>query len=145
MAYATVQDMIDRFTEAEVRALAPAAAGLTPSYVATTVERALTDASAELDSYLAVKFPVPLAGGLPLLVKAACDLAREALDRQGREPVREAGKRARQWAKDVAAGRATLGSGPEGDADAVPAIEGGVQILAEDRVFDGASLQAFLQ
>ena len=145
MAYATVQDMIARFTEAEVRALAPAPAGATPSYVATTVERALDDASAELDSYLAVKFPVPIAGGLPLLVKAACDLAREALDRQGREPVRDAAKRARQWAKDVAAGKATLGSGPAGDAEAVPPAEGGVQVLAPDSIFDGEALEAFLR
>jgi len=145
MAYATVQDMIERFTEAELRALAPAPAGATVSYAAATVERALDDASAELDSYLAVKFPVPIAGGLPLLIKAACDLAREALDRQGREPIRDAGKRARQWAKDVAAGRATLGSGPDGDAEAVPPIEGGVQVLAPDSVFDGEALEAFLR
>lgn len=145
MAYATVQDMVDRFTEAEMRQLAPAPAGTVPPYVTTTIERALTDASAELDSYLAVKFPVPLTAGLPLLTKAVCDLAREALDRQGREPVLEAGKRARCWAKDVAAGRATLGSGPGGDAEAVPEVEGGVQILTSDRVFTDVGLGGYLR
>jgi phage gp36-like protein len=55
MAYATVQDLIDRFGEAEVKQLAPAA---TPAlgFDQARLSGALDDASAEADSYLAVRW-----------------------------------------------------------------------------------------
>lgn len=144
MAYAAVQDMISRFTEQEVKQLAPAAGA--PGYDAVRVQQVLDDASAELDSFLAIRFAVPLAQVPELVVKFTCDLAREALDRTGRAHVLEAGKRARAWARDVAQGRATLGSGPADDPSATPEAEaGGARVLAGDRVFDDAGLSGFLR
>ncbi|MND22318.1 hypothetical protein D3C80_126940 [compost metagenome] len=146
MAYATVQDMIDRFTLDEVKQLAPIRPAVEPGYDVVRVQQVLDDASAELDSYLAIRFPVPITERLPLLEKACCDLAREALDRTGRTPVLEAGKRARTWARDVAQGKATLGAGPAEDVGAVPAADGGgASVIAPDRVFTDESLQAYLR
>ncbi len=146
MAYASVQDMIDRFTDVELKQLAPLSPAVAPFYDAARVGRALDDASAELDSYLAVRFSVPLVEAPPLLIKAACDLAREALDRQGRQMVLDAAKRARGWAKDVSAGRASLGAGPDGDAEALPEADGAViAVDAPERVFTDDALSGFLR
>src|SRR5436305_15090925 len=110
MAYATVQDLIDRFGEAEVKALAPATQpGL--GLDSARLDRALVDASNEADGYLAVRYAVPLADVPPLLITQVCAMARQALDRTTRQQVTDAGNRARAWVKDVAAGKATLGAG----------------------------------
>ena len=101
MAYATLQSKIERFTEAELRVLSPLA-GQAGQVDTVRVQRALDDASAELDSYLAVRFTVPIEGELPLLVKAVCDIAREDLARAPSDAVVAAAKRAREWAKAVA-------------------------------------------
>lgn len=146
MAYATVQNMIDRFTEAELRQLAPLTPNVAPFHDVARIDLALADASAELDSYFSIRFSVPISEALPLVEMHTCNLAREALDRTGRVNVLEAGKRARAWAKDVAAGRASLGSGSESAPDDVPAAEsGGVQVAAPDRVFTEATLAGFLR
>lgn len=148
MTYATAQDLIKRWTEAELRQLAPPASPPgegEPVYDAETVALKISDASAELDTYLAVRFPVPIAVPPPALVAATCDLAREKLDRMGRAHVLEAGKRARQWAKDVAAGKATLGGGPDGDESALPKGESDILSANPDRVFTDETLRGFTQ
>lgn len=145
MAYATAQDMIDRFGEKELVTLVPLRPSPVPAYDQTRVNQALADASVELDGYLAVRYAVPLAVVPGLVKRAVCDLAREALDSAGRQPVLEAGKRARAWIKDVAAGRATLGSGLDGDPDAVPVADsGGVEVDAPDRVFTDHTLAGYV-
>lgn len=145
MAYATLQSMIERFTEAELRQLSPLAGQ--PGQIDTVrVQRALDDASAEMDSYLAIRFAVPVAGDLPLLIKAACDIAREDLARAPSDAVVAAAKRSRDWLKAVAKGSASLGSGPEGDPDAVPEPDaGGAMVAAPDRVFTDETLAGYLQ
>ncbi|MCW5723446.1 MAG: DUF1320 domain-containing protein [Maricaulaceae bacterium] len=146
MAYATAADLIERWTEAELRQLAPPPSPPgdgDPVYDADRVARMIADASAELDSWLAVRFSVPIAEPPPQLVAAACDLAREKLDRTGRAHVLEAGKRAREWAKAVAAGKATLGGGPDGDESALPPGEKTVLSDAPRRIFDDAGLEGF--
>lgn len=147
MTYATAQDLIERWSEAELRQLAPPPSPPgegDPVYEAARVARMIEDASAELDTYLAVRFSVPIADAPPALVSATCDIAREKLDRMGRAHVLEAGKRARQWAKDVAAGKATLGGGPEGDENALPKGESAVLEATPPRVFTDESLKGFL-
>lgn len=146
MSYATPADMVLRFGEAEVYALAPVVPKPTagPTYDVARVEQELADASAEIDSYLANRWPTPLAETPPLIARAACVLAREGLDRQGRDPVTEAAKRIRAWLKDLAQGKATLGGGEDG-APAPEAESGGAEVIAPDRVFDDAGLAAFLR
>lgn len=146
MAYALVQDMITRFGEAELVALAPVTPrpSAAPFYDEARVVQELADASAEIDSYLANRWPVPLAEVPPLIVRAACVLAREGLDRQGRDQVTEAAKRIRAWLKDLAQGKATLGAGEDG-ATAPEAEAGGAEVIAPDRVFDDAGLAGYLR
>ncbi len=74
MAYASPAEMIERFTLAEIKRLAPSAGE--PGYDQARVIQVLDDASAELDTYLAVKFDVPITPIPELLKKFACDLAR---------------------------------------------------------------------
>lgn len=88
MAYATAQDLVDRFGGEEMGALAPGeiegdgsedspymAKASTP-----TLTAALEDVSAEVDAKLARAYALPLSGGpYRLLVKAAADLARARL------------------------------------------------------------------
>lgn len=146
MAYATPEDMIARFGEPEIKQLAPLSPAAPPGYSVSQLERALSDASAELDSHIAIRFDVPLTDVPELVVKFTCDMAREALDRTGRQNVLDAGKRARAWAKDLAQGKATLGSGPAADPGAVPEADaGGAVVLAPDRVFTDDTLRGFLQ
>lgn len=146
MAYAGVPDMIAEYGEAEVVALAPLVPKAAPFYDEARINRALTSASAEIDSYLAVRFDVPLSVVPELIKTYTCDLARAALDRAGRAQPIEAAKRIRLWLKDLAAGRASLGSGPESNPDDVPEAEsGGVQVAAPDRVFTEDSLAGYLR
>lgn len=145
MAYATLQSMIERFGEAELRQWAPLA-GQPGQFDTVRVQRALDDASAEMDSYLAVRFQTPVAGDLPLLTKAACDIAREDIARSPSDAVVAAARRAREWLKAVAVCKASLGSGPNGDPDAVPEADaGGAMVDAPDRVFTDDSLAEYLR
>lgn len=144
MAYATVTSFAAFVGDAEARLLAPTTPPSAGHDVAR-IQSALDRQSAKLDSYFATRFSVPLSP-VPALVESACmELAREELDRNGRDFVIKAADRVRTWAKDVSKGVATLGvdaAAPE----APTAGDGGdvVAIDAPDRVFDEAGLAAFL-
>jgi phage gp36-like protein len=142
MAYATVQQFVDAVTEAEATVLARAAAPAT-GYDAAQIQRALDDASAELDTYFAAKYPTPLNPVPEMAQQAAVALAREALDRQGRDTVKAAAARLRAWAKDVARGLAVLAGGVAGVDAPAPTPSQGVQVAAPARVFTDESLAAF--
>lgn len=144
MSYAAPADMIELFGLAEVRQLAPLQGD--PSYDAARLERFLADASAELDSYLATRFTVPVANAPQLLVRYTCDLAREGASRAPSDAVQEAAKRARAWGQAVARGQATLGTGPADRPETADGPSGGdIGVLAPDRVFDDAGLRGYLQ
>lgn len=117
MTYATTKDLADRFTQAELDQVADADGdGLAD---AEPVARALADADAEIDSALIGRYALPLAAPVPeLLVRIACDLAREALhaDRPT-EVIQDRAKVARALLADIAAGRRRF------DVAAAPAAE----------------------
>jgi phage gp36-like protein len=139
MAYATVEQFVETVTEAEATVLARA----TPpanGYDADHIQGALDDASIELDTYFAAKYPTPLNPIPEMAQQAAIILAREALDRQGRDTVKAAAARIRAWAKDVARGLAVIAGGE----DAPTPAAGGVQFSAPSRVFTDESLARFL-
>ena len=142
MAYASIQDLIDRFGLAEVKQLAPSTAPV--GYDQARLEQVLDDASAELDSYLGARYPTPLDPVPGLVVKYCADLARETLDKNGRDSVLEAGKRARAWARDVAKGAATLGSTEGAGGETPQAASSGILVEAPERVFSDRRLQGFL-
>ena len=106
--YATRQDLIDRYGEAEI---AQRESALPPG----ATDRALADADAEIDSYLAGRYVVPLAAPPGNVVRVACTIARARLLGDAvSEQARKDSEDARAWLRDVQAGRALVaGASPQ--------------------------------
>lgn len=139
MSYASQQDLIDRYGEAQLIQLTdradPPAGAIDPDEVA----RALSFAAALIESLVSARYTVPLSPVPPMVVEVACDLARYRL--YGEAPTDEVRRRyddALRWLHDVQAARADLG----GAAQNAPA-SGGVQYSAADRVFNTDSLSDY--
>lgn len=143
MAYATVEQFVAKVTAAEAAILAEAVLPDT-GYDEALIQSALDDASAELDTYFAAKYPTPLDPVPAMAVAGTIALAREGLDRPGRDHVLKDAARYRTWAKDVAKGLAVLAGGAPGVEAPAPSSNAGVQVAAPDRVFTDASLAPFL-
>lgn len=112
MAYATVQDMIDRYGE---RALIDATRDLTQDRDVMNVIRinsALERASAMADTYLQRRYVVPVRPVQLPVVDAVCALARYALcssdDQAPPLQIQTQRKDALQWLANVGSGAATL-------------------------------------
>jgi phage gp36-like protein len=111
--YCTLQDLIDRFGEDELVRLSTEANSLGefPTTInQVQVDRAIADAEATIDSYLAGRYPLPLAQIPPVLNRHACDMARYFL--QDRSPLEEVKNRysdAIRFLEKVASGAITLG------------------------------------
>lgn len=123
MAYATLADLIARFTEVELAQVADTDG--TGEIDRALVDRALGDADAEIDAALVGRYTLPIAPVPELLTRIACDLARESL--YADRPTEAVTARAK-WARDtlaaIAAGRLRF------DAAAAPA-ESSAQGLVE--------------
>lgn len=103
MAYATLADLIDRFTEAELAQVADTDG--TGEIDQALVARALGDADAEIDAALVGRYTLPIAPVPELLTRIACDLARESLYAdQPTKVVEERAKRARELLTQIARG-----------------------------------------
>lgn len=112
MPYATVQDMIARFGEAELlRVTTPEDQPLDTINV-DRVTQALTDASSLVDSYLRRKYVTPVAAPTPEIVRATCVLARYDLAFGSQtapdEQKRLARKEVVEWLEAIGSGRVTL-------------------------------------
>ncbi|WP_439596462.1 phage protein Gp36 family protein [Falsiroseomonas sp.] len=82
MPYASVEDMIARFGEVEMIRLSAPAGQLDEMVVRSSVELALVEASALIDSYIRRRYPVPVAAPVPAEIVRACRiLARYDLSR----------------------------------------------------------------
>lgn len=79
MAYATPQDLVTRFGMDEMQQLSDIQTPRVGAVVPAVLEQFLADASAEIDGYLAARYPLPLAATPALLVVFACDIARYRL------------------------------------------------------------------
>lgn len=140
MAYATKQDLIDRFGLAELVQLTDRMNRPATAEDDAVIGRALDDASAFADSYLARAAQLPLSPVPPQLVKAASDIARYYLHGRAAEKdgeVERAYKEAVALLRDVAAGKAALLQ------DSTPAAQPGgasVQAVDPNRVFSRESL-----
>ncbi len=131
MTYATQQDLIDRFGEKELLELTDRAN--TGSINATVVSRALTDADAEINGYLAARYTLPLASVPEVIVRLASDIARFYLyDERATEQVSKRYDNAVKLLRSIASGAVTIGVDSQ---NAQPATEGGAQTQANDRVF----------
>lgn len=139
MAYATQQDLVERFGTQELAQLTDPAAGVTIDAVA--VSRALGDADAEIDSYLGARYALPLAAVPAVLVRVAADIARYYLwDDAAPDTVRERYKAAVALLKQLAGG-ATVLAGTPGLEPAAGSIA--VQVSARTRQFGDALLDTF--
>ncbi len=109
MAYATQEDLEERYGTLELIQLTDRADPPEGAADSATVERAIADASAEIDSYLAAHYTLPLTTVPDRLNTCACVLARRYLyaDRPS-EAVDAEAARERAWLKMLAAGAATL-------------------------------------
>ena len=112
MAYATADDMVLAFGEAEmVRLSTPEGEDMVGADT-DRMGRQLDEASGLMDSYLRRRYQVPIAAVSPELRRCCCTLARYGLTFQGgtdpSEPMRLARKEAIAWLGEIADGKVTL-------------------------------------
>ncbi|ENV71902.1 hypothetical protein F946_01357 [Acinetobacter johnsonii ANC 3681] len=101
--YATRNDLEARFGEGELQQLE------SMQTVGNSIEEALQDASEEIDSYIAVRYVLPLPNTPSTLKRIACNIARYRLYFQ--QPIEEVENRYKaeiDFLKRVADGKATL-------------------------------------
>ncbi|MEP9350572.1 DUF1320 domain-containing protein [Xanthobacter sp. KR7-225] len=115
MSYATVDDMVSRFGALEMLRLSVADGSLPAAdepMPEARIAQALQDASLQIDSYLRIRYAVPVTPAPESLVRAACVLARYDLahggDREPSEQMRLARKEVREWLQGLGAGTASL-------------------------------------
>lgn len=117
--YATTQDIIDLYGRefVEVVALRPDEASLTEPATAAAITDALAQATSEADSYIAQRYATPVANRPRVLevhvINIACHHLAATQDRMT-EIIRQRYEDAMRWLKDVAAGKAKLGPGDDG-------------------------------
>ncbi|MCA0175231.1 MAG: DUF1320 domain-containing protein [Proteobacteria bacterium] len=106
--YATQADLVERFGATELAQLSNPGGG--GALGAVEIDRALADASAEIDSYLAGRYALPLATVPPVLARLAADIARYRLyDQAAPELVKERYAAAVKLLVALAGGTAQLG------------------------------------
>lgn len=108
MAYATIDDITDLYG---AEALIAADRDGDGTAEADVVARALVSASEEIDSYLSVRYVLPLAGTHGVLVQYCVDIALYRLSNSRgfvTDELRQRYEDARAALKDLAAGRAAL-------------------------------------
>lgn len=138
MTYATLQTMVERFGDAElIQRTDRYGSGQMDVQV---MDRALADADAEVNSYLAVRYALPLAGVPTALARVAADIARYRLYDDGvPETVRKRYEDAVALLKRMASGDVKLvldGDGQGGTGS------GGAQVVPEVVPASGASANA---
>lgn len=133
MSYLTLQGLIDRYGEDELIQLTDRAGdGVVDAAV---VARAIADAEAEIDAYLAGRMSLPLATVPVILERLAAAIVRHGLYKDAApETVEKARDAAIALLRDVAAGRASLGPTPEGaatPATAAPSYSSAASVFDE--------------
>ena len=142
MAYASAQDMIDRFSAQQLReATDPEASEIR----AEALERALEDASGEIDGYLEGRYRLPLPKPPPLLKLFACDIAMYRLltlrPIDAMEDQRKRYEDVKRFLLSVSKSEINLGPAESGET-ATPA--GGPTLVAgPERVFSRQRMRGF--
>lgn len=139
MTYATLDDLIKRAGETEIRQIADRDNDGTPD--ADVVEAALRDADEMIDGYVATKYPLPFETVPRLLRTWATSIARKLLHRNGApEHVEDDHKDALAALRHVADGRITL---PAAGDEASEPSTGGHQSHAPPEVFTAEKLRGW--
>lgn len=140
MSYASQADMIDRFGEGELISLTDRAG--TGAIDAGVLDRALADATAEVDGYLASRYQLPLTSTPTVLVRVCSDIARYLLhDDHIPEPVATRYKASVDLLRQVSLGRVSLGASDTGDE---PTSNDGAEIESGGRVWARNDSKGFI-
>lgn len=108
MAYATAADMQARYGLDEL--VARTDRNATGAVDTTVLNRALSDADAEIDGYLAARYRLPLPTVPPMLARIACDIARYRLwEDMASDEVRRRYEDARRLLEALSRGTVSLG------------------------------------
>lgn len=143
MTYATLIDMTTRFGEIELAQLTDRTDGLVIQQ--DVLARALSDATAEVDGYLATRYRVPLTLVPQLLVRLVCDIARYRLyDERTTEAVRQRYEDSVRMLKSISSG-AVLLAGAELTGANAPQASGETRVVSRSQVrtFDAAGLSLY--
>ena len=112
MAYATLDDLIERFGRDEIAGTTTDRNAPRGTLDEGRVSRILEDVSSSMDSYLQRRYVVPVRPVPPVLVRICCQLARFDLangtSNVPSEQIRAGQQAAMAWLRDVASGKATL-------------------------------------
>lgn len=112
MAYATMDDLIERFGREEIAGTTTARTVPRGTLDKERIERILDDVSSSIDSYLQRRYMVPVRPVPAVLVRMCCLLARFDLANGSSnvpsEPIKAGQQAAMAWLRDVASGKATL-------------------------------------
>lgn len=142
--YYTQADYIARFGDQElVRLTDEDSTGQPDSFA---FDRAAADASADIDAYLASRYPLPLADPLPrALTSIAAALTREKLHGQfPTETVTKEADRARKLLGDLSTGKAKLLLDTGAEAPLPQNVATGITaVVGSDRVFTAEVLAKF--
>lgn len=140
MSYAVQSDMVNRFGEQELIQLTDR--DRTGAIDTVVLDRALADATAEIDGYLAARYQLPLTSTPTVLVRVCADLARYHLhDDHLPEPVQVRYKAAIDLLRQVSTGRVSLGLSETGES---PTSNDGAEIASGGRVWDRNDSKGFL-
>jgi phage gp36-like protein len=138
MSYATQADLEARYGLAELVQLSNREGGT--SVVTEVVARALADADAEIDGYLAARYALPLTTVSAAIVRLACDIARYRLYEHDAPPaVAKRYEDAVRFLRGVADGKVALGM----PATEPGSISGGVAGESSERVFSRENLSDY--
>ncbi|EBV5768288.1 DUF1320 domain-containing protein [Salmonella enterica subsp. enterica] len=137
MMYASAQDMRDRYENIDDLLRLPGTDDLNEK----KLTQALNDAGALVDSYLSVKYSLPLAVVPQVLVQHCCTVAFYYLcDEQSSEQARDRYREALTWLREVKNGGISIGVDETGSA---PESDDLPQMQAEAPVF-GRNQKGFI-
>jgi phage gp36-like protein len=132
VSYCTQQDLIDRFSEAELIQLTDRA-GAADAIDTAVLGRAITDADDEINGWLAGRYDLPLSSTPDTLVRVACDIARYRLHTDSMpEIVAQRYKDAIKWLEKVGTGQVNLGlddSGSEVASASAPEMQSDTSVF----------------
>lgn len=111
MAYATSQDFVDAFGQPETLQLTNLDNPIATTINLVPLDKALDDASAEIDTYIGSRYILPLASTPSVVNRYCLDIARYMLDRiHTREDVRLRYEDALKWQAMLASGKVSIGA-----------------------------------
>ncbi|MBL1321514.1 MAG: DUF1320 domain-containing protein [Methylophaga sp.] len=127
MTYCTQQNLIDRYGNQELLLIIDRDQDGTLD--SAIIDLAIADAAAEIDSYLATVYTLPLSSTPAVLTIYACDIARYRLyDDRTTDEVKDRYEKAIKWLTKVAEGKVTLGDtgGQDSDSSHATTVRQGV-------------------